>query len=127
MHLKLSKAERGKRLLSEKLRFDMSSMIIGFYEVCNIAFTRFPGSTISPSRTNSDLVENIFCQQRGRNGQNTNPTYSQYGPTMNGIILGQTTTTSRGNTGSVENLTFFKGKNLKIKKPQDFSCDISST
>ena len=127
MHLKLSKAERGKRLLSEKLRFDMSSMIIGFYEVCSIAFTRFPCSTISPSRTNSDLVENIFCQQRGRNGQNTNPTYSQYGPTMNGIILGQTTTTSRGNTGSVENLTFFKGKNLKIKKPQDFSCDISST
>ena len=41
LHLELSKAEKGKRLLSEKLRFDMSSMIIGFYEVCNIAFMEF--------------------------------------------------------------------------------------
>lgn len=116
LHIELSKTERKKRLLSEKLLFDMSSMIIGFYEVCKIAFTRFPGSTITPSRTNSDLVENIFCQQRGRNGQNANPTYSQYGPTMNGIILGQTTTTKCSNTGSVENLAFFKSKSLRVKK-----------
>lgn len=115
LHQELSKTARGKRLLSQKLRFDISSMIIGFYEVCKIAFTRFPGSTISPFRTNSDLVENIFCQERGHNGQNSNPTYAQYAPTMNGIILGQTTTTSCSNTGSVENLTFFKKGNLKPK------------
>ena len=102
-HQELSKTERGKRLLSHKLHFDLTSMIVGFHKVCNIAFQRFPGSTISPFRTNSDLVENVFCQTRGKNGQNANPTYAQYGPTMNGIILGQTTTTSRSNTGSLEN------------------------
>ena len=72
-HQELRKADREKRLLSYKLRFDLSSMIIGFRQVCKIAFERFPGSTISPFRTNSDLVENIFCQERGHNGQNSNP------------------------------------------------------
>ena len=91
-------------------------MIIGFREVCRIAFARVPGSTISPSRTNSDLVKNIFCQERDHNGKNSNPTYAQYGPTMNSIILGQTTTTNCSNTGSVENLTFFKKGSLKPRK-----------
>lgn len=107
-HQELSKAERAKCLLSYKLRFDISSMIIGFKEVCNMGFSRFVGSTISPLHTNSNLVENIFCQERGHNGQTSNPTYAQYGPTMNSILLGQTTTTNCSNTGSVENLTFFK-------------------
>lgn len=88
-HQELSKADRARRLLSQKLRFDISSMIIGFQEVCKIAFIRFPGSTISPFRTNSDLAENVFCQERGNNGQNSNPPYAQYGPTMNSILLGQ--------------------------------------
>ncbi len=83
-------------------------MILGFYEICKIASTQYPGSTVSPFRTNSDLVENIFCQERGHNGQNSNPTYAQYVPTMNSIILGQSTTTNRSNTRSVENLAFFK-------------------
>lgn len=96
-----------KMPLSYKLRFDISSMIIGFQEVCKMAFSRFPGSAISPLHTNSNLVENIFCQERGHNGQTSNPTYAQYGPTMNSILLGQTTTTNCSNTGSVENLTFF--------------------
>ena len=77
-HQELSKADRARCLLSQKLRFDISSMIIGFREVCKIAFIRFPGSTISPFRTNSDLVENVFCQERGNNGQNFNPLYAQY-------------------------------------------------
>lgn len=106
-HQELSKAERAKCLLSYKLRFDISSMIIGFQEVCKVAFSRLPGSAISPLHNNSNLVENIFCQEQGHNGQTSNPTYAQYGPAMNSILLGQTTTTSCSNTGSVENLTFF--------------------
>ena len=115
-HSELRKSERAKRLLSDKLRFDLSSMIIGFHLVCKTAFERFPGSTISPFRTNSDLVENIFCQERGHNGQNSNPTYAQYGPTMNSIVLGQTTTTTSSNTGSVENLSFFKNGPFRSNK-----------
>lgn len=115
-HTELRKSEIAKRLLSDKLRFDISSMVIGFHEVCKIAFDRSPGSTISPFRTKSDLVENIFCQERGHNGQNTNPTYAQYGPTINSIILGQTTTTSSSNTGSAENLCFLKNGPLHLTK-----------
>ena len=107
-HTELDKTKQRKRLLSDKLRFDISSMIIGFYEICKLAFPRFPGSTISSFRTNSGLVENVFCQERGHNGQNSNPTYAQYGPTMNSILLGQSTHTNCSNTGSVERLTFFK-------------------
>jgi len=115
-HTELSKSEIARRILSDKLRFDFSSMVTGFHEVCNIALERFPGSTISPFRTNSDLVENIFCQERGHNGQNSNPTYAQYGPTMNSIILGQRTTTTSSNTGSVENLCFLKNGPLRSSK-----------
>ena len=79
-HQELSKADRAKRFLSYKLRFGISCMIIGFREVCKIAFERFPGSTISPSRTYSNLLSTFFCQERGHNGQNSNPTYAQYGP-----------------------------------------------
>ena len=41
-----------------------------------------------PSRINSDVVENV-CQQRARNGDNTNPTYLQYCKNINTITLSQ--------------------------------------
>lgn len=43
-----------------------------------------------PSRINSDIVENHFCQQRGMyNGCTSHPTYSNYCTTVNSVILGQ--------------------------------------
>jgi len=104
----LRKPEQAKRMMSAKLRFDLSSMLLGFNALCMITLARHPGGSIFPFRANSNIVENVFCQQRGHNGQNSNPTYSQYGPTMNSILLGQSTSTSRSNTGNVEALPFFK-------------------
>ena len=95
----------GKMLLSDKLRFDLSSMVLGFKSLCEIVIAK--GGSIVPATTNSNIVENIFCQQRGHNGQNTNPNYYQYCHTMNGIILGQRTTTKKCNTGSVTSFPFF--------------------
>ena len=37
-HTELDKTKQKKRLLSDKLRFDISSMITGFYEICKLAF-----------------------------------------------------------------------------------------
>ena len=108
-------SSRNKCMLSEKTRFDLYSMIIGFKEICSVAFKAKPGAYIFACRTNSDIVENVFCQQRGRNGQNDNPRYIDYGPTMNGILLGQTTTTSKSNTGSIESLPFFKPSKVSRK------------
>lgn len=107
---------KNKMLLSEKLRFDLASMIMGFQQLCKLVLTRCPGGGVVPSRTNSNIVENVFCQQRGRNGQNDNPNYDQYCHKMNGIILGQRITTKKSNTGNVEDLTFFTPSRLVHKK-----------
>jgi hypothetical protein len=51
---------------------------------------RFPRGYVVPSRINSDIVENHFCQHRGSyNGSTTNPTYLNYCSTVNSIVLGQ--------------------------------------
>lgn len=107
---------KNKMMLSDKLRFDLASMLVGFRQLSQIILNSFPGSGVVPARTNSNIIENVFCQQRGRNGQNDNPNYNQYCSTMNGIILGQRTTTKKSNTGSVDNLSFFTPSRLVSKK-----------
>ena len=104
---------KGKMLLSDKLRFDLSSMVLGFKSLCEIVTAK--GGSVVPATTNSNIVENIFCQQRGHTGQNTNPNYYQYCHTMNGIILGQRTTTKKCNTGSGTSFPFFVNKKLVRK------------
>jgi hypothetical protein len=112
----LNATEINKLIISKKTMFDVSSCIIGFKEFCKCTFNEHPGCTVYAHRLNSNIVENIFCQQRGRNGQNDNPTYLQYGPTMNSILLGQSTTTKKSNTGNVECLPFYKANKLPMKR-----------
>lgn len=71
--------ERKKLFISDKTMFDVSSSVIGFRELCKSSFKYHPGSSVYAHRVNSNIVENVFCQQHGRNGQNDNPTYQQYG------------------------------------------------
>ena len=112
----MNATERNKLFISKKTMFDISSCIIGFKEFCKFSFNAYPGCNVYAHRLNSNIVENIFCQQRGRNGQNDNPTYLQYGPTMNSILLGQSTTTKKSNTGNVECLPFYKASKLPVKR-----------
>lgn len=87
-----------KNLLSRECREDMTSSILGFISLVERVLQ--DGHTITPGWLNSDLVENFFCQQRGiRNGCNTNPTLSQYGPAVNAICFGQTTVSNKSNSG----------------------------
>ena len=104
-----------KMLLSDKLRFDLAYMLIGFQQLSEIVVKNFPGSGMVPARTNSNIMENVFCRQRDRNGQNDNPNYDQYCFTMNGIILGQRTNTKKSNTGSFDSLSFFTPTRLVSK------------
>lgn len=54
---------------------------------------------IVPSRINSDIIENIICQQRSLyHGENTNPNY-EYRTGINSILIGQTSTSKKFNTG----------------------------
>ena len=46
------------------------------------------GETILPSRINSDIIENFFCQQRATlHGACSNPTYLQYAKGVNSVLL----------------------------------------
>ena len=111
----LNASERNKLIFSDKLLFDLKSMIIGFEQICLISFQLNPGCIIKSMFVNSDLVENIFCQVRGGNGQNSNPTYCQYGPTINTILLGQACSTSKSNTGKTSSFSFLSQKGSSIE------------
>ena len=55
---------------------DLKSSILGFIELCKL---NLPDHPISPHLINSDICENIFCQQRTMySGANTNPDAYQY-------------------------------------------------
>ena len=76
---RLPAAERNKHFLSLKTYRDVCSMVLGFKQLCQTAFRKHPGCSVVAARTNSNVVENVFCQVRGTHGQNDNPTYMQYG------------------------------------------------
>jgi hypothetical protein len=85
-------------MISHQTRQDIISSILGFEELCKLCFKKTNASVI-PSRLNSDVVENVFCQQRTlHNGANTNPTYLNYCYAMNSVILGQATVSRKSNT-----------------------------
>lgn len=74
----LSAHEKERRLLSAKTRFDTSSMILGFQQYCHIILDLFPGAQVYSNYTSQDGLEQFFGQQRAQQGQNNNPTESQY-------------------------------------------------
>ena len=99
-------AKAKKEFISEKLWFDLNSMILGFSQLVRIKLQCFPGSVVKPCILNQDVVENHFCQLRAANGQNENPTYALVEATQNSIIFGQTTVSRKSNTGCTRNHTF---------------------
>ncbi|OWF43040.1 hypothetical protein KP79_PYT24941 [Mizuhopecten yessoensis] len=88
-----------KKLITWETRDDINSSVTGFLSLCKLMLGK--GNTINPGYLNSDLVENLFGQQRGlRNGLNTNPTLKQYGPSNTAIILGQCSVSNKSNSGT---------------------------
>jgi len=80
-------SNKEKCLISHQTRQDIISSIMGFEELC-LYKLRSSNASIIPSRVNSDVIENIFCQQRTlHNGANTNPTYLGYCHTVNSVII----------------------------------------
>ena len=98
-----------KEFLSHKSWFDLQSMILGFISLVKSKLARFPGSFIKAAIVNQDDVENHFCQLRGSNGQNDNPTYQMVQGTQNSVIFGQTTISKKCNTGTTTKNVSFTG------------------
>lgn len=93
-----------KNLMTKETRTDLHSALVGFTSLCSNVLNG--KNSLNPGYLNSDIVENLFGQQRGvRNGLNTNPTLAQYGPSNTAIILGQCTVSSKSN--STNKATFF--------------------
>ncbi|KAJ8306391.1 hypothetical protein KUTeg_016936 [Tegillarca granosa] len=89
---------QAKNLITQETRDDINSAVSGFISLCDTMLGK--GNRINPGFLNSDIVENLFGQQRGiRNGLNANPTLAQYGPSNTAIILGQCSVSNKGNSG----------------------------
>lgn len=101
----ISAKNKYRHLITEQTLTDIKSALFGFIQLCDI--TTDLKMSIRPALINSDIIENLFCQQRGIcHGLNTNPTLLQYGPALNSIILGQCTVSNKCNSGG--KAKFFK-------------------
>lgn len=81
---------KSKMLPSRQCIDDIDNMLITFPAVCEQHLNEFEFGSIKPSRFNNDIVENLFCQQKGvYNGNNSNPNYINYCKSVNSVLLGQ--------------------------------------
>ena len=119
-----------KHLISHQTRDDIISSVKGFEELC-IYKLKKSNSSIIPSRVNSDIIENMFCQQRTlHNGANTNPNYLGYCNSVNSVILGQTSITRKSNVGGgegaqLQQVVQSKQKVLIINYVMQMSCFLT--
>ena len=95
----ISPKQKYRHLFTEQTLADTRSALFGFLQLCHM--TSSLNIAITPDLINSDIIENLFCQQRGLcNGLNTNPTLLPYGPGINSVILSQCTISTKSNSGS---------------------------
>lgn len=91
--------QKEKCLISHQTRDDIVCLILAFEELCHYKMKKSHFSIV-PGRINSDVIENMFCQQRTlHSGANTNPTYIEYSRNVNSVILGETSISRKSNTG----------------------------
>ena len=98
-------AESPKEFLSDQLWFDLRSMIIGLEKVVEIKQSYFGEATLKPIIINQDILENIFCQIRGSNGQNNHPKYYTYSTTLTAVNIGQSVVSGKGNAACTDKMT----------------------
>lgn len=120
----LSKKQMTKSLMSNQCHEDIQSCIQGFIMLCEKVLHISPGVYVTPGLINSDIIENIFNQQRSTyNGANTNPNVLQYRKTINNIILGQNTISRKSNAGKSTAIPF----SVEMQQPEKRARKIQST
>lgn len=84
--------------MSAQCNEDIHSCIVGFLHLCQTNLKSGKNIYTTPALINSDVVENTFNQVRSTyNGAMTNPNALQYSRTLNNIIIGQQTVSTKGN------------------------------
>jgi hypothetical protein len=77
---------------------------------------------------NSDVVENVFSQQRGlHNGANTNPSYLTYSRSINTIVLGETPISKKANAEDTAAQVYRPSPSSTSTSPSSTSTSSSST
>ena len=88
--LDIDPTEKAACLMPWQTRRDLQSMVLGFDQYIVNKHKHGRQLPVDVNNTNNDVVENIFCSQRGMCGGNTtNPTCLQYRNNLNAIILSQ--------------------------------------
>ena len=100
--------------LSRECLEDMQNVLATFPRLCEEFIQRNPGAAFYTYRFNSDIVENHFGQVRGlKNGALTHPSYATYLSTINSVILGQKSVSTKSNAKMLKTLSqtaeVFKG------------------
>lgn len=97
---KCKSADKPKHCMSYQCHEDIQSCTLGFIELCKMVLASSTQVFVTPGLVNSDIVENIFNQQRSTyNGANSNPNALQYRRSLNSIILGQNLVSAKANAG----------------------------
>lgn len=81
---------------------------------------------ITPGLVNSDVIENIFNQQRSTyHGANSNPSALQYRRAINSVIVGQNIVSKKSNAGksSIGSLPY----NFAMKQPLRKKRNVQSS
>lgn len=90
-------AETSHHLMSRETQEDITILLPGFIALCRYCLTNVH-VPITPAFINSDIVENVFSQQRGQHhGAGSNPNYLQYAYCTNSITLRQSTISKKSN------------------------------
>lgn len=96
----ISKTQKSKKLMSAQCHEDIQSCLQGFISLCDYVLKITSTVYITPGLINSDVIENIFNQQRSTyHGANTNPNVLQYRKSINSILIGQNTVSRKSNAG----------------------------
>jgi hypothetical protein len=92
--------QKSKKLLSAQCTEDIQSCIKGFVSLCLKVLQNSSAMYITPALINSDIVENVFNQQRSTyHGANANPNALQYKRAINSVIVGQNVVSKKSNVG----------------------------
>lgn len=92
--------EKGKKLLSHQCSEDLQSCIQGFLCLCDKVLKNPSTIFVTPGLVNSDVIENIFNQQRSTyHGANSNPNALQYKRAINSVLVGQNIVSKKSNAG----------------------------
>ena len=89
-----------KHFITRECYEDLQSMLLGTRSLIQLKLALFPLCSMYMCRLNSDVIENVFCSQRGIcNGANANPSYYKYCKGINTICIGQAVVSKKSNAG----------------------------